>query len=336
MRIEDVLTELQAGHDHHPGHQPGRSRPGAWRDRTCFLLNGDDRRGGPRPSVMFSDNPANRADLRLRQRDLRMSAPASDAYGIVTRRPEPLVRRVPGAASTCRSASARGMITSLIGPSGLRQDHAAALLQPHQRALRQRPDHRRDRDPRQEHLRPRRLADRAAQGASAWSSSAPTRCRSRSTRTWSSACGSTRRRADAQALRAGRRPSRRPSREVGLWDDLKDRLSARATDAAARAAAEALHRPAAAAQARGHPDGRAVLGARRRGAPGPIEELMFDPARSATRSSSSPTTWPRPAASATSASSCCMGEVVEHSPTAELFLNPRDPKTADYIEGRYG
>ena len=35
--------------------------------------------------------------------------------------------------------------------------------------------------------------------------------------------------------------------------------------APARAAAEAVHRPAAAAQARGHPDGRAVLGARRRG-----------------------------------------------------------------------
>ena len=31
-----------------------------------------------------------------------------------------------------------------------------------------------------------------------------------------------------------------------------------------------------------------------------------------------------------------LGEVVEHSPTADLFLNPRKEKTADYIEGRYG
>jgi phosphate transport system ATP-binding protein len=31
-----------------------------------------------------------------------------------------------------------------------------------------------------------------------------------------------------------------------------------------------------------------------------------------------------------------MGEVMEHSRTADLFLTPENPKTADYIEGRYG
>ena len=31
-----------------------------------------------------------------------------------------------------------------------------------------------------------------------------------------------------------------------------------------------------------------------------------------------------------------MGELVEHAPTGDLFLNPANPKTADYIEGRYG
>jgi len=31
-----------------------------------------------------------------------------------------------------------------------------------------------------------------------------------------------------------------------------------------------------------------------------------------------------------------LGEVVEHSRTEDLFLTPRDPRTADYIEGRYG
>jgi len=31
-----------------------------------------------------------------------------------------------------------------------------------------------------------------------------------------------------------------------------------------------------------------------------------------------------------------MGELVEHSPTKELFLKPRHPRTAEYIEGRYG
>lgn len=31
-----------------------------------------------------------------------------------------------------------------------------------------------------------------------------------------------------------------------------------------------------------------------------------------------------------------MGELVEHSRTEQLFLSPSHPKTADYIEGRYG
>ena len=31
-----------------------------------------------------------------------------------------------------------------------------------------------------------------------------------------------------------------------------------------------------------------------------------------------------------------MGELVEHSRTEDLFLTPKNPKTAEYIEGRYG
>ncbi|NLI48562.1 MAG: phosphate ABC transporter ATP-binding protein [Acidobacteria bacterium] len=31
-----------------------------------------------------------------------------------------------------------------------------------------------------------------------------------------------------------------------------------------------------------------------------------------------------------------LGEVMEHARTTDLFLNPRNPKTAEYIEGRYG
>ncbi len=31
-----------------------------------------------------------------------------------------------------------------------------------------------------------------------------------------------------------------------------------------------------------------------------------------------------------------MGELVEHAPTARLFLTPKNPKTEEYIEGRYG
>ena len=31
-----------------------------------------------------------------------------------------------------------------------------------------------------------------------------------------------------------------------------------------------------------------------------------------------------------------LGELIEHTRTEDLFLNPRNPKTAEYIEGRYG
>ena len=31
-----------------------------------------------------------------------------------------------------------------------------------------------------------------------------------------------------------------------------------------------------------------------------------------------------------------LGELIEHRRTEELFLNPSDPRTAEYIEGRYG
>ena len=31
-----------------------------------------------------------------------------------------------------------------------------------------------------------------------------------------------------------------------------------------------------------------------------------------------------------------MGELIEHETTEEIFVTPRNPKTADYIEGRYG
>ena len=31
-----------------------------------------------------------------------------------------------------------------------------------------------------------------------------------------------------------------------------------------------------------------------------------------------------------------MGELIEHTRTEDLFLTPKNTKTADYIEGRYG
>ena len=31
-----------------------------------------------------------------------------------------------------------------------------------------------------------------------------------------------------------------------------------------------------------------------------------------------------------------LGEIIEHRRTEDLFLTPKHPKTAEYIEGRYG
>ena len=31
-----------------------------------------------------------------------------------------------------------------------------------------------------------------------------------------------------------------------------------------------------------------------------------------------------------------LGELVEHAPTAQLFKNPTDQRTADYLTGRFG
>ena len=32
----------------------------------------------------------------------------------------------------------------------------------------------------------------------------------------------------------------------------------------------------------------------------------------------------------------CWGELVEHAETGELFRNPRDTRTQDYLTGRFG
>ena len=31
-----------------------------------------------------------------------------------------------------------------------------------------------------------------------------------------------------------------------------------------------------------------------------------------------------------------LGDLIEHQRTEDLFLNPKDRRTADYVEGRYG
>ena len=155
---------------------------------------------------------------------------------------ESLVRRVPGPEDVTLNIKP-GMITAADRPVGLRQDHAAAVLQPHQRALRQRHHHRRNHDPRQEHLRRRRLAQRVAQvgghGLPAAQSAADLDLRERAVRR-----PRPHRRGHVQPQPARRDGRIGPPRRAALGR----RQGPAATEghaADARTAAETVHRPAA-------------------------------------------------------------------------------------------
>jgi len=121
--------------------------------------------------------------------------------------------------------------------------------------------------------------------------------------------------------------------EVGLWKDLKDRLDAKATTLLLEQQQKLclarllplkpevilMDEPASALD---------VEGTRA------IEELMFALAGRYTI-----VIVTHNMAQARRASDECvfmlLGELVEHARTEDLFLNPRDPRTAEYIEGRY-
>ncbi len=123
-------------------------------------------------------------------------------------------------------------------------------------------------------------------------------------------------------------------REVSLWDDLKDRLGVQATTLQ-------LHQQQKLCIARLLPlkpevilmdepcsalDSAATLG---------IEELMLTLADRYTILIVT-----HNMAQARRVSRHCifmlLGEVIEYARTEELFLTPKDARTADYIEGRYG
>ena len=122
--------------------------------------------------------------------------------------------------------------------------------------------------------------------------------------------------------------------EVGLWKDLKDQLDMRATNLQLEQQQKLciarllplkpeiilMDEPCSALD---------VEGTRA------IEELMFE-----LRGRYTIVIVTHNMAQARRASNECifmlLGELIEHSRTEDLFLTPRNPKTADYIEGRYG
>lgn len=122
--------------------------------------------------------------------------------------------------------------------------------------------------------------------------------------------------------------------EVGLWKDLKDRLDARATSLQLEQQQKLciarllplkpevilMDEPCSALDVQGT-----------RG----IEELMF-----ALKGRYTVIVVTHNMAQARRASDECvfmlLGEIIEHRRTQELFLQPTDPRTAEYVEGRYG
>jgi phosphate transport system ATP-binding protein len=121
---------------------------------------------------------------------------------------------------------------------------------------------------------------------------------------------------------------------VGLWDDLKDKLSSRATNLQLEQQQKLciarllplkpevilMDEPCSALDV----DGTKA-----------IEELMFE-----LRGRYTMLIVTHNMAQARRVSDECifmlLGEILEHSRTEDLFLVPRNPKTAEYIEGRYG
>ena len=122
--------------------------------------------------------------------------------------------------------------------------------------------------------------------------------------------------------------------EVGLWQDLKDRLQTKATTLQLEQQQKLciarllplkpeiilMDEPCSALD---------VEGTRA------IEELMFT-----LKGRYTTVIVTHNMAQARRASAECifmlLGEIIEHSRTEDLFLNPKNPKTAEYIEGRYG
>jgi phosphate transport system ATP-binding protein len=122
--------------------------------------------------------------------------------------------------------------------------------------------------------------------------------------------------------------------EVGLWQDLKDKLDAKATGLQLEAQQKLciarllplkpeiilMDEPCSALD---------VEGTRA------IEDLMF-----ALKGRYTILIVTHNMAQARRASDECifmlMGELIEHGRTEDLFLSPKNPKTAEYIEGRYG
>ena len=130
-------------------------------------------------------------------------------------------------------------------------------------------------------------------------------------------------------------------RGADLWDEVKDQPEAGRPEPVAGPAAAAVHRPGDRRQARGDPDGRAVLGAR----PHRHAEGRGADARACRASYTIVivTHNMQQAARASDITAMMMltedrksGTIIEVGETKHMFTQPKDSRTEGYVTGRYG
>ena len=129
-------------------------------------------------------------------------------------------------------------------------------------------------------------------------------------------------------------------RGADLWDEVKDNLRQDALEPVAGPAAAPVHRPGHRRQARGDPDGRALLGA------GPDRHAADrGPDARADRSSYTIVIVTHNMQQAARVSDWTAffltddgrtGKLVEYGATGRIFTQPSDQRTEDYITGRFG
>ena len=95
-----------------------------------------------------------------------------------------------------------------------------------------------------------------------------------------------------------------------------------------------MHRPRTCRAARHSADGRADLGTR------PVSTLVVEQLACELKETCTLVVvthnMQQAARISDSVAFFLLGELVEHAPTAQLFKNPTDPRTADYLTGRFG
>ena len=264
------------------------------------------------------------------RRDVRRAAGGDRRDGDRHSRRQPLVRRRSRRCTTSRWTFRRSRSTAFIGPSGCGKSTLLRCLNRMNdliddvritgEFLVERPGH----------LRAGRPTSSKCAGASAWCSRSRTRCRSRSTRTSSTACASpasaTRRRSTTACERS--------LRGAALWDEVKDRLDTSGLSLSGGQQQRLCIARAIAIEP------EIILMDEPCSALDPIATLKIEELIHELKSQYTIVIVTHNLQQAARVSDKTaffwLGKLVEYSNTADLFTNPKEKHTEDYITGRFG